>query len=161
MLDIFLISSLPFYDGESLVSAAVKTHQSVVAQLSHPVVTRQGLNFQMQECRTEHSDLALRCDFLIANTQPNRVELYLYRRNSKMFDGEGNEIASTLVQLGSRSDKISASTVLPVGVPVKGSVFFSSRPQGGFRLIELGCYVYQMGPFSVEFRASSRTGATQ
>jgi len=120
-----------------------------------PAIQESGFVFEFLGCETTpNSDIPLTCEFLVENTQDSEVALYLYARSgnpSRIIDASGNEIVASSVQLGSSSSVNSTSTDLPSKIPLKATLFFESAPEGGIRILDVGCFA-NSNYFDVEFR---------
>lgn len=128
-----------------------------------PVVEEKGFTFQLEECVvTSGASSPLTCELLIQSNHNSERKLAIYayasrRSFSRVVDVRGNEILASSAQLGSSSSDRAAEAYLSKGIPIRASVSFEAAPDGGIRIVDLGCYLYGNGggSFDVEFRLSS------
>jgi len=132
---------------------------SHLAQQEFPAVKEKEIIFKLLGCDLiAGASSPLVCNVLIENVQNTERKIAIYanvsrRSFSRVVDNNGNEILASSAQLGSSSSERAAETYLTPGVPVRASISFEATPEGGVRLIDLGCYLYGPGggSFDVEF----------
>ena len=130
-----------------------------LAQQEFPVVEEKGIAFELSGCEViAGASSPLVCNLLIENRQNSERKFAIYanasrRSFSRVVDGNGNEILASLAQLGRSSSERAAEVYLSPGIPLRASVSFEAVPEGGIRVIDLGCYLYGPGggSFDVEF----------
>lgn len=127
-----------------------------------PAIQENGFVFEFLGCETTpNSDMPLTCDVLVENTQDEEKQLDLYAglnnsNFSRVIDASGNEIFASSATLGKSEGTGYARAFLPSGIPLRASLSFNEVPEGGIRILDIGCYVYGAGggPFDIEFRFS-------
>ncbi|MEO0404896.1 MAG: hypothetical protein AAF193_08500 [Bacteroidota bacterium] len=155
------LSSQSFKESVASEISTSVTGTLVAQQEEIPPVEERGVVFKYLGCETiPGASSPLTCEFLIENqsNRERRFELYAYasgRSFSRVVDSNGNEISASLVELGDSSSERVMQMDLSDGVPMRVRVSFEAVPDGGIRLIDLGCYLYGSpngGSFSVEFK---------
>jgi TolB-like protein len=161
--ELFSVASTEIFKDESVMklmktgsATTTNNNNEFTSSTAKPVknlvqkVEAENFTFELKEVKVTGG--ALTFEIIVTNNDQDR-DLYIYRRDSRIFDESGNEFSADQIQLGNRdSGGIYVKSLLVSGIPTKAKLSFPKVSEKAARLslLELNCSAKEK--FRVQFR---------